>query len=104
MSEFEIAQHVLQCVQQSACAAPPAALAMLKPLTRFIRGDGGVHPLELDEARSTAFLAICDYAKALHRGQPAGQLWAVAVAATDQWRALAKRSGCVAQLALGAAG
>ncbi|ABD87046.1 hypothetical protein [Rhodopseudomonas palustris] len=104
MSEFEIAQHVWQCLHQAASEAPQTALPMLKRLTRLVGGDGRAHPLELDEARSTAFLAVCDYAKALHRGQPAERLWTVAVAATEHWRALSKRTGAPAQLAPAVAG
>ena len=33
-------------------------------------------PLEVEEARSSAFMAICEVGKALHRGQPAEKLWA----------------------------
>ena len=38
-------------------------------------------PLEVEEARSSAFLAICEIGKALHRGQPADRLWASAISA-----------------------
>jgi len=45
--------------------------------------------MELEEARSGAFLAICEIGKSLHRGQPADHLWGTAIQATEQWIALA---------------
>jgi hypothetical protein len=35
-------------------------------------------------------MAICEVGKALHRGQPADQLWATAIGATERWMSLAK--------------
>jgi hypothetical protein len=46
--------------------------------------------LEVEEARSSAFLALCEVGKALHRGQPADHLWASAISATERWMALAR--------------
>ena len=43
----------------------------------------------IEEARAGAFLAICEVGKALHRGQPAERLWAMAIAAAGKWRVLA---------------
>ena len=47
-------------------------------------------PLEVEEARSGAFVAICEIGKALHRGQPADHLWAPAIDATERWMSLAR--------------
>ncbi|MBB5047549.1 hypothetical protein HNR60_002306 [Rhodopseudomonas rhenobacensis] len=104
MSEFEIAQQVLSCLRQAAREAPQTALPMLKRLTRLVGGDGCRHPLEVDEARSAAFMAVCGYAKALHRGQPADRLWSLAVQATEHWQSLTRRPVYSSQLALGVAG
>jgi hypothetical protein len=40
--------------------------------------------------RTTAFLAICEVGKALHRGQPVDQLWSKAKVAAQRWSAAAK--------------
>jgi len=34
-------------------------------------------------------MAICEVAKALHRGMPAGRLWLSAIEAAERWRSLA---------------
>ena len=47
-------------------------------------------PLEVEEARASAFMAICELGKALHRGQPADGLWAPAISATERWKSLAR--------------
>ena len=43
------------------------ALPILNGLVGLVQG-GGDQPLEIEEARSGAFLAICEVGKALHRG------------------------------------
>lgn len=43
----------------------------------------GEQSLEIEEARSSAFVAICEVGKALHRGQPAPPPWVAAIAATE---------------------
>ncbi len=50
----------------------------------------GEAPLEIEDARASAFLAICEVGKALHRGQPADSLYAVAIKATERWVALVR--------------
>ena len=45
--------------------------------------------LEVEEARANTFMAICEVAKALHRGMPAGRLWLSAIEAAERWRSLA---------------
>ncbi len=62
---------------------------MLNELVGLVQG-GAEAPLEVEEARSAAFMAICEIGKALHRGQPADRLWASAIAATEKWMSLAR--------------
>ncbi len=90
MTEHDKAQRVFQALKSAECAEPQAALSILNGLMELVRGDGGDQRLEIDEARSTAFLAVCEVGKALHRGQPASPLWARAIAATERWLALAQ--------------
>jgi hypothetical protein len=63
-------------------------LPLLNGLIGLVQG-GGEQPLEVEEARSSAFLAICEVGKALHRGQPAERLWESAIAAAEKWKSLA---------------
>jgi hypothetical protein len=56
-------------------------------LNGLVQGSGEA-PLEVEEARSSAFLAICEVGKALHRGQPTDRLWASAIAAAERWQSL----------------
>jgi len=90
MTEAEKAEQVFQALKSAELAAPDAALPILNGLMDLVRSDSGELPLEVDEARSTAFLSICEVGKALHRGQPTESLWPVAVAATERWMALVK--------------
>ncbi|MBV9562441.1 MAG: hypothetical protein JOY90_18660 [Bradyrhizobium sp.] len=91
MTEQEKAQRVLETLQAAEAAEPKAALAMLNGLMELVRSPSSEESLEADEARSAAFLSICEVGKALHRGQPAEPLWAGAVAATERWVALSRR-------------
>ncbi len=63
------------------------ALSILNGLVGLVKADHE-QQLELEEARSGAFLAICEVGKALHRGQPADALWGAAIRATERWIAL----------------
>ncbi len=85
MGEFEKAQEVLLSLKRAEIAEPQTALPMLNGLVGLVQSPSGEQPLEVDEARSSAFMAICEIGKALHRGQPAGPLWASAIAATETW-------------------
>jgi hypothetical protein len=89
MSDSEKATQVLEALKTAERAPAEAALPMLNGLAGLIQADGEL-PLEVAEARSGAFLAICEVGKALHRGQPADQLWAPAIAAAERWLALAR--------------
>ncbi len=90
MTERDKAQRVFEALKSAEGATPPAALAILNGLMELVRAPGSDQPLEVDEARSSAFLAICEVGKALHRGQPASPPWASAIAATQRWLALVK--------------
>jgi hypothetical protein len=90
VTEAEKAQHVLHALKSAETAAPETALSILNGLIGLVRGGGDGQSLEVDEARSSAFLSICEAGKALHQGQPLGQHWTTAIAATERWIALAK--------------
>ncbi len=90
MTERDKAQRVFQALKAAETAEPKAALAMLNGLMELVRSDGGGQSLEVDEARSAAFLSICEVGKALHRGRPAAPPWVSAIAAAERWLALAR--------------
>ena len=89
MSDFEKAGKVLDTLKAAEAQPAQQALPMLNGLVGLVQGSGEA-PLEVEEARSGAFMAICEIGKALHRGQPADQLWAAAIGATERWMSLAK--------------
>ncbi|WP_420132311.1 hypothetical protein [Rhodopseudomonas sp.] len=88
MSEGEMAQHVLQCLRQTELSDPKAALGILNGLVGLVQGDGTPHSFEVDEARASTFMAVCEYAKALHRGLPADGLRPAAIEAAEKWHML----------------
>lgn len=90
MTESEKARQVLETLQSAEAAAPDAALQLLNGLVGLLRSGGGEQPLEVEDARATAFLAICEVGKALHRSQPVAPLWTAATAATERWIALVR--------------
>jgi hypothetical protein len=90
VTEAEKADQVYQALKSAEAADPQAALPILNGLMGLVRSDSGSQPLEVDEARSSAFLSICEVGKALHRGQPVGSGWGSAIAATERWMALVK--------------
>jgi len=85
MSDSEKAAKVMEALK--AAEREPAQITL-----PILNGIVGLHEqrLEVEEARSSAFLAICEVGKALHRGQSADGLWAVAISATERWMALAR--------------
>jgi hypothetical protein len=89
MSDSEIAQKVFKALKLAEHAPAQQALPILNGLVGLVQG-GDEQPLEVEEARSSAFLAICEIGKALHRGQPAEGLYAAAISATEHWIRLAK--------------
>jgi hypothetical protein len=88
MTDSEKAAKVLDDLKAAEHKPPEVALKILNGLVGLVQG-GGEQPLEVEEARSSAFLAICEVGKALHRGQPTQRLWASAIDATERWMSLA---------------
>jgi hypothetical protein len=84
MNERETAQQVLEAIRLSAEKPAQEALADLNGLIPLVQG-GGEHTIEVDDARASAFLAICEVGKALHRGRPVDALYATAIAAAERW-------------------
>ena len=89
MTDAEKAAKVIEALQAAEREPSEMALPILNGLVGLVQGDGD-QPLEVEEARSSAFLAICEVGKALHRGQPADRLWAPAINATERWMSLAR--------------
>jgi hypothetical protein len=89
MSDSEKAAKVVEALKAAEREPVQIALPMLNQLVGLVQGDQE-QPLEVEEARSSAFLAICEVGKALHRGQPADQLWASAIGAAERWMSLAR--------------
>lgn len=88
--ELHKAQQVLSSLKRAELAEGPEALSILNGLAGLVQSANGHESIETDELRSSAFLAICEIAKALHRGQPATSLWAAAMNATERWCSSAK--------------
>jgi hypothetical protein len=89
MNDSEKAAKVLEALKAAERKPPQTALPILNGLVGLVQGSGEA-PLEVEEARSSAFMAICEVGKALHRGQPAERLWGAAIEAAERWRALAR--------------
>jgi hypothetical protein len=89
MSEREAAQQVLDALKSAEQKQPQEALPLLNGLIPLVQG-GGSQELETEEARSSAFMAICEVGKALHRGQPADRAFAAAISAAERWVMLAR--------------
>jgi hypothetical protein len=88
VSDFEKATTVIDALKAAEGKPAQVALPILNGLVGLVQGDGE-QPLEVEEARSNAFLAICEVGKALHRGQPADHLWGPAIDATKRWMSIA---------------
>lgn len=89
MSDSKTAREIMEALKLAEREPAQKALAMLNGLVGLVKGDHEQR-LEVEEARSSAFLALCEVGKALHRGQPADSLWAAAIHATERWMALAR--------------
>jgi hypothetical protein len=89
MNDSEKARKVIEALKAAEREKAEIALPMLNGLVALVQGDSE-QPLEVEEARSGAFLAICEVGKALHRGQPTDGLWASAIDATERWMSLAR--------------
>jgi hypothetical protein len=89
MNEQDPAQQVLDALKLAEQTRAQEALPILNGLVGLVQGSGEQR-LEVEEARASAFLAICEVGKALHRGQPAEGLYTVAVKAAERWMELVK--------------
>jgi len=89
VTDSEKAIKVIEALKAAEREPAQIALPMLNELVGLVQADRE-QPLEVEEARSSAFLAICEIGKALHRGEPADRLWASAIAATERWMSLAR--------------
>jgi hypothetical protein len=89
MADADKAAEVLDALKAAEREPAEVALPMLNGLAGLVQADGEA-PLEVEEARAGAFMAICEIGKALHRGQPADRLWAPAIDATERWKSLAR--------------
>jgi hypothetical protein len=89
MSDSENAAKLIEALNAAQRKPAQIALSILNGLTDLVQGDGE-QPFEVEEARSSAILAICEIGKALHRGQPPDDLWSTAISATERWMALAR--------------
>jgi hypothetical protein len=89
MTDAEKAAKVLEALNAAEGEPAAVALPMLNALVGLVQA-GGEAPLEVEEARANAFMAICEIGKALHRGQPADRLWQSAIDATERWKSLAR--------------
>lgn len=90
MTEAEKAQQVVAALRSAAASPPAEALQTLNGLMGLVRSPSAAAPLEVEDARSSAFMSICEVGKALHRGQPTEALWPAAQSACERWLALAK--------------
>ena len=88
MTDSEKATTVLESLKAAEREPAQNALPMLNGLVGLVQGSGEA-PLEVEEARSAAFMAICEVGKALHRGQPTDGLWGQAITAAQRWKSLA---------------
>ena len=89
MSDSTRAERVIETLKLAEREPAQEALLKLNELVGLVQGDHEAR-LEVEEARSSAFLAICEVGKALHRGQPADSLWTAAIHAAERWKALAR--------------
>lgn len=89
MSDAAKAVQVMEALKAAKSEPTQTALSMLNELVGLVRGEDD-HGLEVADARSSAFMAICEVGKALHRGQPTDGLWAAAMSATERWMTLAR--------------
>ena len=88
MTDSEKAAQIMEALKAAEREPAQTALPILNGLAGLVQGDPG-QPLEVEEARSAAFMAICEIGKALHRGQPTDGLWGQAISAAQRWKALA---------------
>jgi hypothetical protein len=88
MTDSEKAAKVIEALKAAEREPAQMALPILNGLVGLVQGTGEA-PLEVEEARSAAFMAICEVGKALHRSQSTDGLWTSAVDAAERWKSLA---------------
>ncbi len=88
MSDSEKAARVIEALKSAEREPAQIALPILNELVELMRGELEQR-FEVDEARADTFLAICEVAKALHRGKPADHLWPSAIDAAERWMSFA---------------
>ena len=89
MTDSEKAAVIIETLRAAEREPAAVALPILNGLVGLVAAHGEA-PLEVEEARSSAFMAICEIGKALHRGQPAQALWAPAIDAAERWQSLVR--------------
>jgi hypothetical protein len=89
MTDSEKAAVIIEALKAAESEPAQVALPILNGLVGLVQADGEA-PLEVEEARSGAFMAICEIGKALHRGEPADALWGPAIGATQRWQSLVR--------------
>jgi hypothetical protein len=89
MTDSEKAAKVVEALKAAEREPPQIALPILNGLVGLVQG-GQDQSLEVEEARSSAFMAICEVGKALHRREPADRLWPSAIDAAERWMSLAQ--------------
>ncbi len=89
MTDSEKADAIIEALKAAEHEPAAVALPILNGLVGLVQAHAEA-PLEVEEARSSAFMAICEIGKALHRGQPADGLWAPAIGATERWKSLVR--------------
>ena len=89
MEDSEKAKSVIDTLRAAEREPAPVALPALNGLVGLIQGASETS-LEVEEARASTFMAICEVAKALHRGNPAERFWQSAIEAAERWRSLAQ--------------
>jgi hypothetical protein len=90
MTQSDTAQKVLDALKLAQRAPAQEALPILNGLAGLVQG-GSEQQMEVEDARASAFLAICEVGKALHRGQPAAGLYTTAIDAAERWMRLVTR-------------
>ena len=85
MTDSEKAVAIIEALKAAEHEPAAEALPILNGLVGLVQAHAEA-PLEVEEARSSAFMAICEIGKALHRGQPTDDLWSAAINAAERWR------------------
>lgn len=87
MGDSERAAKVIETLKAAEREPAQSTVPALKELVGVVQGNSD-NSLEADEAEATGFMAVCEVAKALHRGAPAAHLWKAAIGAAERWKSL----------------